>query len=247
MPQFAANLSFLYTDLPFPERFAAAARDGFQAVEYLFPYEHEAGMLARLLKENGLQQALFNAPPGNWEAGERGLAALPGREAEFLQGIERALQYARTLHCPRIHVMAGLKPVTANTLAAQVGVQILIEPINSRDMPGYLLDSLDTAEALLEHNPALKLQLDLYHLQIIRGDLSVLLRRLIPTGRVGHIQIAGVPDRHEPDIGEVNYPHLFRLLDELGYDGWIGCEYRPARGQAPHATRDGLGWMKAWL
>ncbi len=260
MPRFAANLSFLYTDQPFPERFAAAARDGFRAVEYLFPYEHEAETLARLLKENGLQQALFNAPPGNWEAGERGLAALPGREAEFLQGIERALQYARTLHCPRIHVMAGLKPATANTLACwqqnlqkattlatQAGVQILIEPINSRDMPGYLLDSLDTAEALLEHNPALKLQLDLYHLQIIRGDLSVLLRRLIPTGRVGHIQIAGVPDRHEPDIGEVNYPHLFRLLDELGYDGWIGCEYRPARGQAPHATRDGLGWMKAWL
>ena len=117
MPQFAANLSFLYTDLPFPERFAAAARDGFRAVEYLFPYEHEAETLARLLKENGLQQALFNAPPGNWEAGERGLAALPGREAEFLQGIERALQYARTLHCPRIHVMAGLKPVTADTLA----------------------------------------------------------------------------------------------------------------------------------
>ena len=243
MPRFAANLSFLYTDLPFPERFAAAARDGFRAVEYLFPYEHEAETLARLLKENGLQQALFNAPP-----------------AEFLQGIERALQYARTLHCPRIHVMAGLKPVNANTLAcwqqnlqkattlaAQAGVQILIEPINSRDMPGYLLDSLDTAEALLEHNPALKLQLDLYHLQIIRGDLSVLLRRLIPTGRVGHIQIAGVPDRHEPDTGEVNYPYLFRLLDDLGYDGWIGCEYRPARGQAPHATRDGLGWMKAWL
>ena len=125
-------------------------------------------------------------------------------------------------------------------------MQILIEPINSRDMPGYLLDSLDTAEALLEHNPALKLQLDLYHLQIIRGDLSVLLHRLIPTGRVGHIQIAGVPDRHEPDTGEVNYPHLFRLLDDLGYDGWIGCEYRPARGQAPHATRDGLGWMKAY-
>ena len=260
MPRFAANLSFLYTDLPFPERFAAAARDGFQAVEYLFPYEHEAGMLARLLKENGLQQALFNAPPGNWEAGERGLAALPGREAEFLQGIERALQYAQALDCPRIHVMAGLKPVTANTLAcwqqnlqqattlaAQAGVQILIEPINSRDMPGYLLDSLDTAEALLEHNPALKLQLDLYHLQIIRGDLSVLLRRLIPTDRVGHIQIAGVPHRHEPDTGEVNYPYLFRLLDDLGYDGWIGCEYRPARGQAPHATRDGLGWMKAWL
>jgi hydroxypyruvate isomerase len=279
MPRFAANLSFLYTDLPFPERFAAAARDGFQAVEYLFPYEHEAGMLARLLKENGLQQALFNAPPGNWEAGERGLAALPGREAEFLQGIERALQYAHVLSCPRIHVMSGLHPdiaapgttrsgstsvgsapIAANTLAcwqqnlqkattlaAQAGVQILIEPINSRDMPGYLLDSLDTAEALLEHNPALKLQLDLYHLQIIRGDLSVLLRRLIPTGRVGHIQIAGVPDRHEPDIGEVNYPHLFRLLDDLGYDGWVGCEYRPARGQSPHATHDGLGWMKAWL
>ena len=112
---------------------------------------------------------------------------------------------------------------------------------------GYLLDSLDTAEALLEHNPTLKLQLDLYHLQIIRGDLSMLLRRLIPTGRVGHIQIAGVPDRHEPDTGEVNYPHLFRLLDDLGYNGWIGCEYRPARGQAPHATRDGLGWMTAWL
>lgn len=279
MPRFAANLSFLYTDLPFPERFAAAARDGFRAVEYLFPYEHEVETLARLLKENGLQQALFNAPPGNWEAGERGLAALPGREAEFLQGIERALQYAHVLSCPRIHVMSGLHPYIAapgttrsggtsvgstsiaastlarwqqnlqkaTTLAAQAGVQILIEPINSRDMPGYLLDSLDTAEALLEHNPTLKLQLDLYHLQIIRGDLSVLLRRLIPTGRVGHIQIAGVPDRHEPDIGEVNYPHLFRLLDDLGYDGWIGCEYRPARGQASHATRDGLGWMKAWL
>ena len=265
MPRFAANLSMLYNDVDFLDRFAAAARDGFKAVEYLFPYAYTPEQLAALLRQHGLQQVLFNAPPGDWDAGERGLACLPGREAEFREGIARAITYAQALQCPRIHVMAGLVPqdvdpatvratYVANVRyaaeqAAAHGIQILLEPINGRDMPGFFLSRQDQAHALVAEIGAtnVKVQMDLYHCQIVEGDLAMKIRQYLPTGNVGHFQIAGVPERHEPDVGELNYPYLFQLLDTLGYDGWIGCEYKPARGAAPHATRDGLGWLQPWL
>lgn len=265
MPRFAANLSMLYNDVDFLDRFAAAARDGFQAVEYLFPYAYTPEQLAALLRQHGLQQVLFNAPPGDWDAGERGTACLPGREAEFREGIARALTYARALQCPRIHVMAGLVPQAVDPASAHAtyvtnvrhaaeqaaahGIQILLEPINGRDMPGFFLRRQDQAHALVAEIGAanVKVQMDLYHCQIVEGDLAMKIRQYLPTGNVGHFQIAGVPERHEPDVGEIHYPYLFQLLDTLGYDGWIGCEYKPARGAAPHATRDGLGWLQPWL
>ena len=265
MPRFAANLSMLYNDVDFLDRFAAAARDGFKAVEYLFPYAYPAQELAARLQANGLQQVLFNAPPGDWDAGERGLASLPGREAEFRDGITKAVEYAQVLQCPRIHVMAGLVPQGADAatvratyianvryaaeLAAPHGIQILLEPINARDMPGFFLSRQDQAHALIAEIGAanVKVQMDLYHAQIVEGDLAMKIRQYLPTGNVGHLQIAGVPERHEPDVGELNYTYLFKLLDGLGYDGWIGCEYRPARGAASHATSDGLGWLRPWL
>jgi len=264
MPRFAANLSMLYNEVDFLDRFAASARDGFRAVEYLFPYDYPAEQLAELLHAHGLQQVLFNAPPGDWNAGERGIACLPGREDEFRAGIARAINYARVLNCPRIHVMAGLVPRhedvqtigdtyvanvrTAARQAALHGIDILLEPINGRDMPGFFLSRQEQAHALVAEidAPNVKVQLDLYHCQIVEGDLAMTLRRDLPTGKVGHIQIAGVPERHEPDVGEVNYNYLFKLIDELGYDGWIGCEYRPARGAVPNATSDGLAWLKSW-
>lgn len=265
MPRFAANLSMLYNDVDFLDRFAAAARDGFQAVEYLFPYAYTPEQLAALLRQHGLQQVLFNAPPGDWDAGERGIACLPGREAEFREGIARAITYAQALQCPRIHVMAGLVPQDADPAtvratyvanvryaaeqAAAHGIQILLEPINGRDMPGFFLSRQDQAHALVAEIGAtnVKVQMDLYHCQIVEGDLAMKIRQYLPTGNIGHFQIAGVPERHEPDVGEIHYPYLFQLLDTLGYDGWIGCEYKPARGTAPHATRDGLGWLQPWL
>ncbi|MEU6575211.1 2-oxo-tetronate isomerase [Streptomyces sp. NPDC046805] len=258
MPRFAANLSMMYTEHPFLDRFAAASADGFDAVEYLFPYEYDAAELRRRLDGHGLRQVLFNAPPGAWDSGERGIAALPGREAETRSGIEQALEYAAALDCPRVHVMAGLVPqgvpsaeraryrdtyvanlARAAERAAAAGVDILIEPINGRDMPGYFLTRQAEAHAVVREvgAPNLKVQLDLYHCQIVEGDLTTTLRRDLPTGRVGHLQIAGVPDRHEPDGGELNIRHLFGFIDELGFDGWIGCEYRPRAG-----TSEGLGW-----
>ena len=264
MPHFAANLSLLYPELDFPDRFEAAARDGFKAVEYLFPYAWPQEALAARLKAHGLQQVLFNAPPGDWEGGERGLACLPGREAEFQAGIRQALDYATALGCPRLHVMAGLVPQGldreavqptylanlrwAAQAAAQQGVEVLIEPINPRDMPGFFLTRQDQAHALVAEvgAPNLKVQMDLYHCQIVEGDLAMKLRHYLPTGKVGHIQIAGVPERHEPDVGELNYPYLFALLDELGYTGWVGCEYRPQRGAQAGGTSAGLDWLKPY-
>lgn len=265
MPRFAANLSMLYNDLDFLDRYAAAARDGFKAVEFLFPYAYEPSVLRARLKEHGLQQVLFNAPPGDWDAGERGIACVPGREAEFRTGIERAIDYAQALECPRIHVMAGIVPANADAaavhatyvsnlriaarLAAVHGIQLMLEPINGRDMPGFFLSRQDQAHALITEigEPNIRVQMDLYHCQIVEGDLAAKIRQYLPTGLVGHIQIAGVPERHEPDVGEINYPYLFDLMDKLGFEGWVGCEYKPARGAAPHATRDGLGWLQRWL
>jgi hydroxypyruvate isomerase len=268
VPRFAANLSLLYNEHAFLDRFAAAAKDGFRAVEYLFPYEYQAVDLAQRLRDNGLKQVLFNAPPGDWADGDRGTAAVPGREAEFRVGFERALDYAQALDCPRIHAMAGL--VTAQDAAsvrgtylanlawaaqaaALVGCEVLIEPINTRDMPGYYLNRQDVAHAIVEEvdEPNLKVQFDLYHCQIMEGDVATKLRRYVPSGRVGHIQVAGVPERHEPDLGELNYAYLFELIDALsltcGWQGYVGCEYRPRLGTAPGATSAGLGWLRQWL
>jgi hydroxypyruvate isomerase len=257
VPRFAANLSMMYTEHAFLDRFAAAAADGFAAVEYLFPYEYPAAQLRGLLDGNGLQQVLFNAPPGDFDAGERGNASLPGREAEFRNGFHLALDYAEEMDCPRVHVMAGLAPAAADRderlavyhdnlgwaaeRAATRGVDVLIEPINQRDMPGYLLSLQDEAHQIVVKvgAPNLKVQLDLYHCQITEGDVTMRLRSDLPTGRVGHLQIAGVPDRHEPDAGELAIDHLFAVIDELGFDGWVGCEYRPAAG-----TSEGLGWLR---
>ncbi len=256
MPRFAANLSMMYNEHDFLDRFAAAAQDGFRGVEFLFPYAFKAREIAARLAGAGLSQVLFNAPPGNFEAGERGLAALPGREAEFRDGFARALDYAQALQCPRLHVMAGLVPAGADTArmratygenlawaagqARAAGRTVLIEPINGRDMPGYFLQRQDQAHAVVEEvgPDGLAVQMDLYHCQIVEGDVETKLRRYLPSGRVGHVQIAGVPARHEPDTGELNFPHLFGVLDALGYAGWVGCEYRPAAG-----TRAGLGWL----
>lgn len=258
MPRFAANLSMLYTELPFIDRFAAAAADGFDAVEYLFPYEHPADEIAARLRAFDLTQALFNLPPGDWAAGERGLACHPGREAEFACGVDTALVYALATGCQRLHAMAGLKPAgvseaalrttyihnlrAAAALLAPHGITLLIEPINTRDMPGYFLNLQQQAHDIAAEvgAPNLQVQMDFYHCQIMEGDLSARLQKHFPG--VGHLQIAGVPDRHEPDTGEINYPHLFALIDALGYTGFVGCEYRPRAG-----TSAGLGWLRAYL
>lgn len=257
MPKFAANLSLMFNELPFLQRFAAAANAGFQAVEFLFPYEHAAPEIARQLAEHKLRNVLFNLPPGDWAGGERGIAILPDRQAEFRQGVATALRYAAALGTPNLHAMAGLLPAGAERAAcraayidnlrhaaaecARHGITLLIEPINGRDMPGYFLQWQDQAHAICAEvgAPNLKVQMDLYHAQIMEGDLATKLKKYLV--QIGHIQIAGVPERHEPDSGEVNYPYLFRLLDQLGYDGWLGCEYRPAQG-----TIEGLDWLRQY-
>ncbi len=279
MPQFAANLSMMYTEVPFLDRFEAAAKDGFKAVEYLFPYAIDASELSARLAANRLQQVLFNAPPGGtdresiakaWDIdGSRGTACIPGREAEFKAGIALALTYAEALNCPRIHLMAGLIPeglaredVQATYIsnlrwaaveAAKAGLDVLMEPINTRDIPRFFLNRQDHAHEIigLVGAPNLKVQMDLYHCQIVEGDVAMKIRKYLPTGHVGHFQIAGVPERHEPDIGELNFDYLFKVIDEVsqqsGWSGWVGCEYRPKSGGQPNGTSSGLGWAKRYL
>jgi 2-dehydrotetronate isomerase len=257
MPRFAANLSMMFQDRPFLERFAAAEAAGFEAVEYLFPYEHEPEAIRAALDAAALEQALFNLPPGDFAKGERGIAALPGREAEFRDGLDQALHYAGVIGAKRLHCMAGLigpdddrrafESVYLSNLAlaaeraAALGITILIEPINSRSIPGYFLNYQRDGRRIIERVGAknLKLQLDFFHCQIMEGDLAMHLKELI--GVVDHVQVAGVPERHEPDVGEINYPYLFDLLDEVGYAGWVGCEYLP-KGR----TEDGLGWFQRY-
>lgn len=265
MPRFAANLSMLYPEMPFLERFGAAAADGFKGVEYLFPYEFEAEQLAAQLQAHRLEQVLFNCPPGDWDAGERGLACLPGRQEEFLEGVTSAMRYAAVLQCPRVHVMAGLVPSgmdrqsvratylanlrAAASLAERAGVTLLIEPINTRDIPGFFLNRQDDAHSLVKEigSRHVKVQMDLYHCQIVEGDVAMKIRQFLPTGDVGHFQIAGVPQRHEPDVGELNYNYLFSVIDEVsaqcGWHGWVGCEYRPSRGAVAGGTSAGLQWL----
>jgi 2-dehydrotetronate isomerase len=257
VPKFAANLSFIFQEVGFLDRFAAAAACGFKAVEYLTPYDHPPEVIAERLNRHGLEQALFNLPPGDWAAGERGIGALPGREEEFRAGIDTALDYAKATKCRILHAMAGVLAAGQDPAAAErsyianlrhaadrlaaANLTLVIEPINTRDIPGYFLNTTTRAMAIIERvgRANLKLQLDLYHVQIMEGDLAHRIRAL--AGHYPHVQIAGNPGRHEPDVGEINYPFLFNLLDELGYSGWIGCEYRP-QGE----TRAGLGWARRY-
>lgn len=251
MPRFAANLSLMFNEVPFLDRFGAAARAGFEAVEFLFPYDHPAEAVADRLRANGLAQALFNLPPGDWAAGERGLGALPERRDEMRAKFEAAVPYIRATGTPCVHLMAGKTDRSAPHAAAfrdavawtagrlaDLGVTLVLEPLNTRDNPGYHLVDFDEAEALVHDLalPNLKLQFDLYHCQILHGDVTRRLEAAMPI--VGHIQIASVPSRNEPDGEELNFPYLFDLVDRLGYRGYIGCEYRP-RGR----TEDGLGWF----
>jgi hydroxypyruvate isomerase len=257
MPRFSANLSTLFTDRPMEERFAAAAAAGFPAVEIQFPYDHPVDVLAKAAKAADVAVALINAPAGDWSAGERGFFAIPGREDEVAPAMERALVYAEALDCPRIHVLAGIvgdaiDPETAAgtylgnleqaaARAAEVGRTVLIEPINQRDVPDYFLSFQDEALGIVEAvgAPNLKVLLDFYHCQIMEGDLIRSFQTML--SRLGHLQIAGVPDRAEPDRGEINYPALFAAIDAAGWDGFVGCEYFPAG-----RTEDGLAWGRSW-
>jgi hydroxypyruvate isomerase len=252
MPRFAANLSFLFTELPFLDRFEAAAKAGFKGVEFMFPYAVPADDIRARLDANGLALVLFNLPPGHWDKGERGYAALPGRENEFASAVDLALTYAERLSCSRLHVMAGLTQHgaareayvanlrTAAAWAEPLGIDVLIEPINTRDMPGYFLTCTSDARDVISEvgAPNLGLQLDLYHRHVMEGDVEAAIAEFGPLAR--HYQCASPPDRGEPDQGDLDYARLFRVIDVTGYSGWIGCEYKP-RGE----TLAGLGWPAA--
>ncbi|MHA1598703.1 MAG: hydroxypyruvate isomerase family protein [Alphaproteobacteria bacterium] len=247
MPKFAANLSWLFTELDFSDRFAAAAGAGFRGVECLFPYEQDAGDVAGFLADNDLQMVLINAPAGDWQMGARGLGSLPGREDDFRASISHAIDYAGRIGCRRLHVMAGIggrretfvdNLRLATEVCAGEGIKLLIEPINPVDMPGYFLDSPAQALTVIDEvdSPHLGLQLDIYHTRMMGLDpAEVIVGNL---GLVSHMQVAGLPARNEPDDADFDYQGLFKLIDNIGYDGWIGCEYRPRA-----ATLEGLGWL----
>ncbi len=252
MPRFAANLTMMFNEVPFADRFDAAARAGFESVEFLFPYALPPEAVAERVRRNGLTVALFNMPPGDWDAGDRGFAALPARRDEVAPALATALRYADATGAGRVHLMAGLAdPADAACVAAyrdavrfcaealgERGIDLVLEPINGRNMPGYFLNSFERAAELIDGLalPNLKLQFDIYHCQIIHGDVAMALRRMMPM--IGHVQVASVPSRNEPDGEELNFPYLFAELDRLGYPGFVGCEYNP-RGR----TEDGLGWF----
>jgi hydroxypyruvate isomerase len=255
MPRLAANLSMLFPELDFLDRFAAAARAGFRAVEYQFPYAWPAQEIAARARDAGLEVVLHNLPAGDFAKGERGIACLPERVAEFRAGVERAIDYARAVNCPRLNCIAGLAPagrehfdVLADNLRfaarklAAAGMQLMLEPINTRTVPGFFLSrssqAIDVLNAAGEGNAFL--QYDVFHMQIMEGDLARTLERLLP--RIGHVQIADVPDRHEPGSGEVNFAFLLAHLDALGYSGWVGCEYNPKDD-----TAEGLKWARPYL
>jgi hydroxypyruvate isomerase len=258
MPKFCANLSMLFNEHPFLDRFAAAARAGFKGVEFLFPYVAPKADLAERLGANGLTQVLFNLPPGHWDKGERGIACHPDRVGEFNDGVGQAIDYAKALDCRMINCLAGIAPKDVprekalETLVSNVsfaaaalereGILLVIEPINFYDIPGFLLNRSADGIAVIEASKSanVKLQYDLYHMQRMEGELAATSEKLLP--RIGHIQLADNPGRNEPGTGEINYPFLFSHLDRIGYTGWIGCEYRPKAG-----TVEGLGWFKAAL
>lgn len=256
MPKFSANLSMLFTEHAFLDRFGEAAKAGFRAVEFVSPYDYPAEQLAALLARHGLQQALFNLPAGNWAGGERGIACLPGREAEFRDGVQTALHYAQVLGNRVVNCLAGIRPADVAPEAAwatlvgnlrhaarafqAAGLTLVVEPINPFDIPGFFLTtSRQALDAIDAAGGGILLQYDIYHMQRVEGELAATLQRLMP--RIGHIQIAGNPGRTEPDRGEINYAYLLPLLDALGYSGWVGAEYRPSNG-----TAAGLGWLARW-
>lgn len=257
MVQLAANLSMMFNEVDFLDRFEAAAQAGFQGVEYLFPYDFEASELSDRLKANGLKQVLFNTPAGDWDAGERGLACNPDRVDDFREGVARAIDYAKTLDCGRLHCMAGLTPADVDPAEvrstyvenlrfaagemANAGIKCLMEMINIRDIPGFYLNTSAQAEEIMGEvkSDNLYLQYDIYHMQIMEGDLAPTMERLLP--KIAHTQLADTPGRNEPGTGEINYPFLFAHLDRIGYGGWIGCEYKPAT-----TTLEGLGWFEPY-
>ena len=255
MPKLAANVSMLFPQIDFLDRFAAARKAGFRYVEYQFPYEHDAGEVARRVRDAGVEVVLHNLPPGDYARGERGVACLPGREREFRESVERGIAYTQAAGCPRMNCLAGLAPADAKHRAVlvdnlryaarklgEVGLQLLIEPINTRSVPGFFLthsqQAIDVLDAVGEGNAFL--QYDLFHMQIMEGDLAMTIERLLP--RIGHMQIADVPARNEPGTGELNFDFLLRHIDALGYSGWIGAEYNP-KGD----TVEGLKWARAYL
>ncbi|SEN35644.1 hydroxypyruvate isomerase [Halomonas caseinilytica] len=254
MPKFAANLSMLFTEVDFLDRFEAAAKAGFKGVEYLFPYDFEADEIKQRLDDNGLTQVLFNLPAGDWGAGERGIACHPDRVEEFRAGVDQAIEYAKVLGNTQVNCLAGIQPegvsddearktlvdnlrFAAEKLEA-AGILLIAEPINTRDIPGFFLNRTEQALAVFDEvgSGNLKLQYDIYHMQIMEGDLAPTIEKHF--ARIAHVQLADNPGRHEPGTGEINYPFLFGHLDRLGYDGWIGCEYKPAG-----STQEGLGWL----
>lgn len=257
MPRFSANLSMLYPELPFMERFAAAAADGFRAVEYVGAYDQDPHLLRQVLDQHGLTQALFNLPAGDWAAGERGIACHPDRVGEFRQSVDTAITYAKATGCQQVNCLAGIAPASDHWPAleatlvenlryaaprlAEAGIKLLLEPINPRDIPGFFVNSTDDFEriaAAVGHDN-LHLQYDFYHMQIVQGDLLPTFKRL--QARIAHVQIADNPGRHEPGTGEINYDNIFKALDDAGYTGWVGAEYKPQAG-----TSAGLGWFKDW-
>ena len=255
MPKFAANLTMLFNEVPFLDRFGAAKKAGFDGVEYLFPYDFEKGVLAERLQQYGLTQVLHNLPAGNWGAGERGIAILPNRVAEFRDGVSRAVEYAKALDCRQVNCLAGIVPEGADPVKlravfvenlryaadalAKHNIKLLIEPINTRDIPGFFLNGTEQAVQIISEvsSENLFIQYDIYHMQIMEGDLAMTMKKHLD--RIAHIQLADNPGRNEPGTGEINYPFLFRTLDEIGYRGWIGCEYKPKTN-----TLEGLGWYK---
>ena len=258
MPKFSANLSMLFTEVGFGDRFERAAKAGFKGVECQFPYELSKEDVAQKLDKYRLQMVLYNIPAGSWAAGERGLACLPGRESEFRAGVGKAIDYAKALKCSRLNCLAGLAPkdVPANKVrqtlisnlkfaadaTQKAGITLVVEALNDKDVPGFYLTRTRDVLKLFEEvkHPNLFLQYDIYHMQIMEGNLAETVRKNV--GRIGHIQLADVPGRHEPGTGEIDFPSLFKRIDEAGYTGWIGCEYKPAG-----VTEDGLGWVKPYL
>jgi hydroxypyruvate isomerase len=258
MPKFAANLTMLFNELDFLDRFEAAAEAGFFGVEYLFPYGFDVAVLREKLDANGLTQVLHNLPAGDWAAGERGIACLPDRVGEFRDGVGRAIEYATVLGCPQVNCLSGVGPEDAapeqlhetfvGNLAwaagelSKAGISLVIEPINTRDIPGFFLCHTAQARTIIEEAeaPNLGLQYDIYHMQIMEGDLARTIEDNLDILR--HTQLADNPGRHEPGTGEIDYPFLFSHLDRIGYAGWIGCEYSPLK-----ATEEGLGWVRPYL
>jgi hydroxypyruvate isomerase len=257
MPRFAANLSFLFTERPFLERFAAARDAGFIAVEFHFPYEFDRAALAEVVLTSGLEVVLFNLPAGDWAAGERGIACHPRRIAEFQDGVGQAIDYARLMGCGRLNCLAGIAPGDishdkvretlienlrfAAAVTARAGIELVLEPLNTRDTPGFFVATTRAGIELIKSvgNDNLRLQYDVYHAQVMEGDLARTLQEYLP--QIAHIQVADNPGRHEPGSGEINFSFLLQYLDRIGYAGWVGCEYKP-NGR----TEDSFGWLEAW-